>query len=561
MILLATPMLSSAGDLDRCSAADSCFDKLPWSELESRVEVEDIQQDFPEADVDANDSLWMTSQPRYTFHTGMSGSPTIAGWANVNSTSAKVVHLRSTDDAIHALQFVSKNKVAVAVRGTGHDWFGRSSASGTLLLWTHHLNETHWHDAFAPSGCNESVNGAVTLGAGVQFWQLYQEADEHRRIAIGGTCATVGHVGFSTAGGYGDFSRMYGSGASNLVEAEVVLATGEKVIANMCQYADLFRALRGGGGAFGLVTKATYRTYSWPQWIGSANVTFEGYADGVSRFGRWYRSVVQQGLSKHFGGQVQVGGYAGNNKSKIELAYVGSSAEHCRALLQNLSADIECVPRFGLASGESADPTSSAVGVPGWENSWEADQASSYHELSLSRYFRLEDIEEGRLQSFAEAIDHIASFPFLNGIDHDAGVILGLNYGLGHGSDTALAHVRETTVNPEVSDSLGTVKLDVRTARFTPDANTLMNTEAWETLQSVRKVLDELLAGRGSYYNEGDYTEEAWQESYWGSNYAELLRTKSKYDPDNIFSCHQCVGSEKSGFRESVGRTRRLRGV
>merc|ERR1712113_509102 len=101
---------------------------------------------------------------------------------------------------------------------------------------------------------------------------------------------------------------MYGSGATNLVEVELVLASGEVVTANRCSHPELFRALRGGGGAFGIVTRATYRTFPWPETTGYANGKLEGdMVDSISRFGRWYRKIVQQGLAKHFGGQVQIG--------------------------------------------------------------------------------------------------------------------------------------------------------------------------------------------------------------------------------------------------------------
>ena len=49
----------------------------------------------------------------------------------------------------------------------------------------------------------------------------------------------------------------------------------------------------------------------------------------------------------------------------------------------------------------------------------------------------------------------------------------------------------------------------------------------------------------GSYVNETDYFEPDWQRSFWGENYAALLRLKRKYDPDGLFFCHHCVGSEQ----------------
>merc|ERR1719401_2164954 len=148
------------------------------------------------------------------------------------------------------------------------------------------MTQTSWHDDFTPAGCGQGVGPAVTLGAGVQFWQLYNEAQARGRLVVGGTCSTVGHAGFTLGGGYGDYSRMYGSGATNLVEAEVVLADGKIVTANTCgSHADLFKALRGGGGAFGVMTKATYKTYPMPMGkLGSAQGTIRGLRDGVARF-------------------------------------------------------------------------------------------------------------------------------------------------------------------------------------------------------------------------------------------------------------------------------------
>merc|ERR1719454_2107317 len=103
------------------------------------------------------------------------------------------------------------------------------------------MTNTHWHTDFIPAGCNSSVGAAVTADAGVQYWQLYKEAVEHNRLVMGGTCLTVGHVGAMLGGGYGDASRMYGPSAGTLVEAEVVLADGEVVVANKFnQYRDLF---------------------------------------------------------------------------------------------------------------------------------------------------------------------------------------------------------------------------------------------------------------------------------------------------------------------------------
>lgn len=85
-------------------------------------------------------------------------------------------------------------------------------------MWTHNQQDTEWHESFQAAQCSERVP-AVTLGAGVQIWQVVKEMQEQKRLVVTGTCATVGHVGCTLGGCYGDYSRYFGSGATNLLEA------------------------------------------------------------------------------------------------------------------------------------------------------------------------------------------------------------------------------------------------------------------------------------------------------------------------------------------------------
>ncbi|CAE8734411.1 unnamed protein product [Polarella glacialis] len=524
----------------RCRSGQSCFDEAPWDDLSQvGVQVADIVSASVMLRGAENDPLWLVDQPGHTYYSGMMGSPSQPGWMITNSTPAKYAELHSADEASQALQFASKHKLALVVKSTGHDFFGRSVSKGSFLLWTHKMTSTEWHESFTPQGCTTDAGSAVSLGAGVQFWQLYQEAAQRELKVVGGTCLTVGHVGFTLGGGYGDASRMYGSGATNLVEAEVVLADGRVVIANKCNdHTDLFRALRGGGGAFGLVTKATYRTYPKPSFEGHIHGRISGDAtEGLTKFLAWYAAVVEQGLAKHFGSML----FIRENDVMSEINTVGLSLKDCSRIAKPLG--LPCT-----ASSQSWPPPevvrSNVVGVEGWVDDWEVKSSSSYHTQSLSRYFRLDHIRtDGLRQEFSQTLVRIAKS--LGG----RSVILSLNYGLGHGSETALRDVVDTTVHPDVATAIGTVKLDLTVAhdklgQKAASDHFAVDQKAYANHVSTRSQLDALLVGSGSYYNEGDYSDEDWQNRYWGFNYAELKRTKSKYDPGNVFTCHQCVGSD-----------------
>ena len=86
---------------------------------------------------------------------------------------------------------------------------------------------------------------------------------------LGGGCTSVGVIGWTIGGGYGALSRKYGTGATSLLEAKIVTANGDVVIASEFQNDDLFYAMRGGGYGFGVVISITVRTHPLPEYFGS----------------------------------------------------------------------------------------------------------------------------------------------------------------------------------------------------------------------------------------------------------------------------------------------------
>src|SRR6266567_8885374 len=88
------------------------------------------------------------------------------------------------------------------------------------------------------------------------------------RYVQGGGCTTVGVAGLVQSGGFGSFSKNYGTAAASLLEAEVVTADGKVRIANACTNSDLFWALKGGGGgSFAVVSKMTLRVHDLPDFF------------------------------------------------------------------------------------------------------------------------------------------------------------------------------------------------------------------------------------------------------------------------------------------------------
>ncbi len=112
------------------------------------------------------------------------------------------------------------------------------------------------------------------------------------RYVQGGGCTTVGVAGLVQSGGFGSFSKRYGTAAAGLLEAEIVTADGQVRIANACTHPDLFWAIKGGGGgSLGVVTRLTLRTRELPEFFGGVSGSIKAASDAA------YRALIAQGAS------------------------------------------------------------------------------------------------------------------------------------------------------------------------------------------------------------------------------------------------------------------------
>lgn len=240
-----------------------------------------------------DDEFWIADQPNGYQHTGLWGSEhgprgvenEGASW-NTSELSAFTVLAQTESDFQETVKFATKHNLRLVVKATGHDWYGRSYAPGSLVLWTHQRKEITWHDAFVPAGATSKGVPAVTVESGVQFSDLYPAAQMtpypndpvgRMSIVMGGTCDSVGVGGCWLGGCYGPFTKLFGNGAVNLLEANVVLANGTLVTCSESQHPDLFWTLRGGGGGnTGVVTQFTARTHPAPQYTISSGFNCRG---------------------------------------------------------------------------------------------------------------------------------------------------------------------------------------------------------------------------------------------------------------------------------------------
>jgi FAD/FMN-containing dehydrogenase len=162
-----------------------------------------------------------------------------------------VVFCESLADVQKTVRWARRHKVHIVPRSGGHSYGGYSTTSGVVV----DVSRLHVVSATA--------DGRAAVGAGAELMDVYTALASRGRMIPGGTCPTVGIAGLTQGGGIGMSARRFGLTCDNLLEATVVLADGRAVAASAKEHADLFWALRGGGGGnFGIVTRLVFRSHA-----------------------------------------------------------------------------------------------------------------------------------------------------------------------------------------------------------------------------------------------------------------------------------------------------------
>jgi FAD/FMN-containing dehydrogenase len=200
--------------------------------------------------------------------------------AAVTRQPAVIARCRSTAEVALAVLAARDAGLPLSVRAGGHDWGGRALRDGGLVV-----DLTGMRAATAdPAGRTVTVEGGATAA------DLLAATTPHGLVTPTGVVAGVGMAGLSTVGGYGPLIGRHGLALDNLIGAEVVHSDGTTTQAGPDDDAELWWALRGGGGNFGVVTKLRYRLHHLPTILtgmlmfpaASAARVFAGYADIVA---------------------------------------------------------------------------------------------------------------------------------------------------------------------------------------------------------------------------------------------------------------------------------------
>jgi FAD/FMN-containing dehydrogenase len=169
----------------------------------------------------------------------------------VDKRPALIARCRGDADIVDAVELAKKMNLEVAVRGGGHNVAGRATTEGGLMI-----------DLTPMKGIHVDVKGRTARAQGGVTWaEFNRETQLHGLATTGGVVSTTGVAGLTLGGGIGWLMGKYGLALDNLLSVDLVMADGRTLRASEEENPDLFWAVRGGGGNFGIVSSFEYRLH------------------------------------------------------------------------------------------------------------------------------------------------------------------------------------------------------------------------------------------------------------------------------------------------------------
>ena len=428
-----------------------------------------------------------------------------------------IVRCASASDIALALAFAQQNSLPLAARSGGHGYTGNSTSTGIVV------------DVGPMNAITVNGDGTAVIGAGARLVDVYDQLSTAGVCIPSGSCPTIGIAGITLGGGIGVLDRAWGLTCDNLLAAQVVLADGTIIDVSENSHADLFWALRGGGGGnFGVVAQMTFKTFPTSD-ITTLSAEF-AWADAAKVFAAW-QAWPQTMPDTLWSGLVLATTSSGSATPYMQLSttFIGSSADFT-PIWNQFMADAGVTPSFH--SGQT--------------QSFRDAMLASCNGLSVSQCHLPSDNGQVQRGSFVAASDFFdaglppegnqAMLDKVVAVQAGGGqmiVIMDLMGGaIARVAPDATAFVHRNALFSAqyyISGPVGESPQQVTDARAAVTAmRTTMAT--WSSGECYQNYLDPGLAN--------------WQSAYYGANYARLVQVKATYDPNQVFKPAQGIAPQ-----------------
>jgi len=407
----------------------------------------------------------------------------------VDKRPALIVRSRTNEDVVAALEFARSTGLEVSVRGGGHNVAGRAVTNGGVMISLADMK----HVAVDPARATVTAQGGVTWG------ELNDAAGAHGLATTGGVVSTTGIAGYTLGGGLGWLMAKHGLAADNLLSVELITAAGEVLDVDADSHPDLFWALRGGGGNFGVASSFTYRLHQ----VGAVTGGLIAHPiEAAPELLRFYRDALADASDELtvFAGMVHAPDGSGAKLAALVVFHTGDP--------QTAERELAPFKDFGSPLMVQVGP----MPYPQMNTLLDAGYPAGALNYWLSSFTRgLPDaLIDTAVERFATVPSPMTAILF----EHFHGAVTRIGE-----SDTAVPH-REPGWNlllPSV---------------WTDPADTDANIK-WtrETFASLRP---QFAARRWLNYLGDDQGDDAIRAAY-GRNFERLREIKRRHDPDNVF--------------------------
>jgi FAD/FMN-containing dehydrogenase len=418
-----------------------------------------------------------------------------------------VVSPSTTDEVVAAVKRARDEGLRVAVRGGGHSIAGLSAIEGGMLI-----------DLARMNGVEVDVEHKLAkVGGGALLKDLDGATQPHGLATPVGVVSDTGVAGVTLGGGYGWLRRKYGLSSDNLVEAEVVTADGSVLRAAADDNPDLYWAIRGGGGNFGIVTSFTFKLHDVGPEVAFA-ATFYPIEEAAEVMRRW-RSYVEAAPDEVTSTCVTITFPANPELPEAihDRPVIIVGGVHAGDDVDAGLAEMQPLRELGTALFDMSGPTPFVGVQTGFDALFPRDTLRAYWK---SQY--VDELTDDAIDTIAAAAqDRPAPLTLVNTF-HMGGAIASV------GPEETAFHQRTASYMVSIDGMWADPAED--------DATIAWVRTAWNSVAEH---------GTGEVYLNftglSDEAPQAGVDSAYGRNLARLAEVKAKYDPDNFFRINNNV--------------------
>jgi FAD/FMN-containing dehydrogenase len=405
----------------------------------------------------------------------------------IDKRPALIARCRGTSDVVAAIAFAREADLEIAVRGGGHSVSGKAVCDGGLMI-----------DLAEMKGIYVDPQArTLRAQAGVTWGELNREAALHGLATTGGVVSTTGIAGLTLGGGLGWLNGVYGLAVDNLLSVELVTADGDVLRVSEQSEPDLFWALRGGGGNFGVATWFEYRLHPLSQVVGGIVAhPFERAALLL----RAFRELPQPDELWVVAGLTHAPDGSGAEIAAFVVCHAGTPEQAERDLRPWLDFGTPLMSNVGTLPYPVVNTFFDEAFPPGALNYWKSSFVQDLSDAAI----------DAVVAQFAVAPSGMSTIV----MEHFHGAVCRVGV-----SETAVPHR-----SPGYNLGIFAEWLDPAAT----EANIGWARETYEAMEPYRAPL------RYVNYLDSDDVGDAVRDAY-GPNYERLLQVKQQYDPENIF--------------------------